>query len=314
MKILFPDVRDISSGGKSYFLHGLYKELEKLGAEVVFDGAHDIIFGSVRYHTKSRAKKVLRLDGVYHNTAKTNWREKNQSLKANADVASRVICQSNFGWQMVNRFVGVDPSKVRIIGNGADPNASFKAREKQFKHEFLAVAKWRPHKRLRDIVESFIVADIPDSGLHVIGEADDNDVINRYGHFKNIVFHGGVFDREVLYGFMKSVDASIHLCWFDCFPNSVVEAVCMGCPVICNNTGGTHEIVRPSGGIVLDLDKEYDYQPTDLYNTPVIDIEKVASAMWSCIKNRPIVSCNHVTIKSVAAQYYDVFKEVMNES
>lgn len=313
MKIFFPDVRD-PNGGKSYFLHSLYKELEKLGATIVFEGQHDIVFGSVRYPIKSKAKKVLRLDGVYHNTVKPNWREKNRSLKDNAAVASRVICQSNFGWNMVNRFVGVDPEKVRIIGNGADPDAPYVKREKKFEHEFLALAKWRPHKRLKDIIESFLTAEVPNSVLNVIGEPDDEGLLNLYGNRSDVIFHGSIFDRATLYGFMKSADASIHLCWFDCFPNSVVEAVCMGCPVICNNTGGTHEIVRPSGGIVLDLDKEYDYQPTDLYNTPVIDLEKVAVAIRSCAENRPAIKHDHVNIKSVAKQYYEVFKEVMDES
>lgn len=313
MKILFPDVKD-PNGGKGHFLHSLYKGLEKLGAEIVFEGAHDIIFGSVRFHTKSRAKRVLRLDGVYHNTVKPNWREKNKTLHDNAEASNLVVCQSHFGWDMVKRFVGVPEEKVRIIGNGSDPSADFILPEKKFEHEFLAVAKWRPHKRLPDIIESFLRAGIPNSGLNVIGSLDDDSIRLQYSKFKNIVFQGPIFDRKLLYGYMKSAVASLHLCWFDCFPNSVVEAICMGCPVICNNTGGTHEIVRPAGGFVLDVDKPYNYQPTDLYNPPKINLDIVAEAMTKCVNKRPVITCEHVTIDNVVKKYHNAFTEVFNAS
>ena len=309
MKILFPDVK-IACGGKSYFLHALYRGLEKLGLDIVFDGPHDIQFASIRYHTKSKAKKVLRLDGVYHNIGKANMSAKNEEMKRHADAADVIICQSQFGKKMVQTFVGVPDDKIIVIGNGADPNANTVAPVLVEKHNFLAVSKWRPHKRLPDIIESFIIANdtLKNSRLHVVGDAPEE--LNKYGTNKSVTFHGSVFDRPRLYGLMKSCTASIHLCWFDCFPNSVVEAVCMGCPVICNNTGGTHEIVGPSGGVVLNLDEPYNYKPVHLYNPPSINRRVVAKAMVDCANNRPEITPSHVLIDSICKQYYEVFKSL----
>jgi hypothetical protein len=85
----------------------------------------------------------------------------------------------------------------------------------------------------------------------------------------------------------------------------------MKCPVICNNTGGTHELVRPSGGIVLDIDAPYNYEPTNLYATPKIDRKLVAYAMYNCILKRPTITYDHVHIDTVANKYHQIFKEAL---
>lgn len=307
MKVLFPDVKK-PEGGKSYFLHCLYKELEKLGVEIVFDGPHDILFGNIRFHMKhSKAKKILRLDGVIHNTAKP-WQAKNAAMKEQADAADVIVCQSQFGYKMVKRFVKCNMSKAVIIGNGAYLDACCVPFHSPYKNVFLAISKWRPHKRLSDIICSFKIASIPNSCLVIVGGMGNSNMqcgeICLVQH--NIEYLGHLDDRKIIAGLMKRAAASIHLCWFDCYPNSVVEAIAMKCPVICNNTGGTHEIVRPAGGIVLDLDEPYDYKPVDLYNPPPIDRNKVAEAMWKCVKKRPKINNSHVDIKNMALKYKEV--------
>jgi glycosyltransferase involved in cell wall biosynthesis len=134
-----------------------------------------------------------------------------------------------------------------------------------------------------------------------------SDDIVKYASDK-VLFMEHCTDRAALLGYMRHSTALIHLCWTDCCPNSVVEAINQRCPVICNNEGGTHEIVRPSGGIVLDIDDPYDLQPTDLYNPPVVDLKKIADAMVHVSKNRPLIKNDHVDIKNVAQQYKKKFE------
>lgn len=307
MTVLFPDVRD-PNGGKSYFLHFLYKELEALGFHIVFTGIHDVMLGNIRFEQKSPMPKVLRLDGVEHNIKK-KWREKNVERFNQVSNADVVICQSQFGYDMIKNFVKCDMGKAVIINNGANINAEYQLPKLEYEHNFLAVSKWRPHKRLTDCIESFLMADIPNSGLWVVG-SDKNSGCDVHGYVKNhknIKHVGYIEDRKILYGYMKEATASIHLCWFDCCPNSVVEAIAMKCPVICNNTGGTHEIVRPSGGTVINLDRNYNFAPIDLHNPPPVDRIKIAEAMWNIAKNKPEITNEHIDIKKIALQYKNVF-------
>jgi len=305
MKVLFPDITNPGSG-RSFFLNALAKELPKQGVEVVFDGEHDVSLHSIRMWCKSKRPRILRLDGVYHDTGK-DWKAKNESLKHHADSADGIVCQSEFSKQMVMRFLGVPEEKIQVIFNGA-LFCEFPVNIAIANHHYIAASKWRPHKRLDDIIESFLIADIDKSLLTVIGDLQKSGIdSDRYLRNPRIRILGQT-DHDKLVAYYMGATASVHLCWFDACPNSVVEAIVAGCPVICNNTGGTHEIVRPSGGIVLNLDEPYDYRPVDLYHPPKIDRNKVAEAMRKCAESRPVITSDHVNIENIAGQYKTFFE------
>jgi glycosyltransferase involved in cell wall biosynthesis len=301
MRVLFPDISNPGSG-RGFFLNALADEFPRHGVEVVFDGEHDVSLHSIRMFCKPKKPRILRLDGVYHDTGK-DWIGKNAGLIEHASRADGIICQSEFSKQMVIRFLNVTPEKIQVIFNGAKPRERIKS---LYGNTFIAASKWRPHKRLGDIIGSFLLAAIPEARLLVYGDISNADLpLMTYGDSVKFV---GACKHEDLCEVFASACASIHLCWFDACPNSVVEAIVAGGPVICNNTGGTHEIVRPSGGIVLDLDADYDYRAVDLYHPPKIDRYKVAEAMRRCAENPPSITHDHVDIKNVAGQYAEYLK------
>jgi glycosyltransferase involved in cell wall biosynthesis len=300
MRVLFPDLSSASSG-RGFFLQALAKELPCHDVEVVYDGEHDVSLHAIRMWCKTKKPRILRLDGIYHDTGK-DWRAKNEGLKQHAAAADGVVCQSDFSKQMVMRYLDVPEEKVRVIFNGA----SVRIPGTYDKNLFLAVSKWRPHKRLQDIIGAFMLADLNDAMLCVCGDTEKTAIdAKKYGSSVKFMGH---YEHDDLWALFGHAAASIHLCWFDACPNSVVEAIVAGCPVICNNTGGTNEIVRPSGGIVLDLDTPYDYGPVDLYHPPAIDRYKVAQAIRKCAERRPVITSDHVDIKNIAMQYKAYFE------
>lgn len=304
MRVLFPDISNPASG-RGFFLNALAKELPNHGVQVVFDGEHDVSLHSIRLWRKSKKPRILRLDGVYHDTGK-DWKVKNQGLSWHALVADGVICQSEFSKQMVMRYLDVPQEKIQVIFNGA---AVVPVKSPHDPRAFLAISKWRPHKRLSDIIGSFLLANIADAVLLVCGDVSKADLpLMKFG---DCVRFGGACHHDELWALYQLACASIHLCWFDACPNSVVEAIVAGCPVITNNVGGTHEIVRLSGGMVLELDKPYDYRPVDLYHPPAIDRYAVASAMRQCAAARPSVNSQHVDIRTIAAQYKTYFEKFL---
>lgn len=310
MTVLFPDVSD-PGAGKGYFLQGLVAELQKLKVGIVFDRSepHDVVFENVRLKTKTRLPIIVRFDGVYHDI-ETDWRRKNEGMAEAAQRSTKIICQSRFGKEMVVKFLDGDPQKITIINNGSDPDAPVTIPEQTHAHNFIAVAVWRPHKRLKETIEGFLEASVPDSVLRIFGKLGRgmDDSILRYAS-KRVLFMDHFTDRSRLLGYMRSATAMIHLCWFDCCPNSVVEAINQRCPVICGNEGGTRELVYPSNGIVLEIDQPYNFQPVNLYHPPAIAISKVAAACSAVAKKRPEILNEHVNIATVAWRYKNVFDQ-----
>jgi glycosyltransferase involved in cell wall biosynthesis len=311
MNVLFPDVSNPKTG-KGFFLNGLVGELKKLSVNIMFDRSqpHDMVFENIRLKNKTAKPVVVRFDGVYHDTG-IDWRAKNQGMVEAARRATRIICQSQFGKRMVVAFLGADPDRIFIINNGSDPNQAVIMPDLTHKNNFIAVAVWRPHKRLRETIDAFLAADIRDSVLRIFGKMGKgmDDSIRRYAGDK-VVFMDQVEDRARLLGYMRSATAMIHLCWFDCCPNSVIEAINQRCPVICSNEGGTHELVYPSNGIVVPVDGPYDYRPVDLYHPPPIDINKIAEACCRVVAARPEIVNDHVNIATIAQRYKNVFEGV----
>lgn len=304
MKVLFPDISNPSSG-RGYFLNALANEFPSHDVEVVYEGDHDISLHSIRMFCKSKKPRILRLDGVYHNTAQ-DYKSKNDGLRNHAEAADGIICQSEFSKQMVMRYLGIKENKIRVIFNGAKIHELWE--EDKSLYRFIAISKWRPHKRLKDIIDSFNLAAIPNSILHVWGDIDNSNLPKSYKKQSEKIYFMGNCNHESLIHQFDSATASIHLCWFDACPNSVVESIIACCPVITNNVGGTHEIVKPSNGIVLNLDLPYNYSPVDLYNPPPIEIYKVADAMRKCVEKRPSIINSHVDIKNIAEQYKNYFE------
>lgn len=313
MRILFSDIKNVGAG-KGFFLQALAEELAAMGEQIVFAGdEHDIALCNIRIKHDTSKPRVVRFDGVYHDTG-MDYKGKNESLRYAGQIAKKVICQSEYGRRMVKAYLGVPDEKITVILNGTKLDVETVGPQFTAKHNFIAVAKWRPHKRLESTIKAFLLMSNPGARLHIIGRMSKGmtDDIYKYRSDK-VIFYDHVCDRKILLGYMQYATALIHLCWFDCCPNSVVEAVAQKCPVICSNEGGTHEIVRPSGGTVLNLDMPYNLLPVDLYHPPKVDLNAVAEAMQKIIKTRPEISNEHVDIKRTARQYLKVFQSALEE-
>jgi len=309
IRVLFPDISNPTSG-RSFFLNALAEELPNHGVEVVYgDAEHDISLHPIRLWRKTKKPKILRIDGVYHNTA-IDWKAKNENIKDSAHKSDGIICQSKFSKIMAMMYLEIPECKTKVIFNGVKIEENKYDYSFDCKLPFMAISRWRPHKRLTDIIESFLLANLNESQLLIFGDISKSDCdIYKYKNNNKIVYAGTITDRDKLKSYYHYAIASIHLCWFDSCPNSVVEALSCGCPVITNNVGGTCELVAPSGGIVCNIDKPYDYFPVDLYHPNPIDRNIVAEAIINVSKNKPGIKNNHIDIKVIAKQYKEYFDE-----
>lgn len=300
--------------GPVIFTKRLARELGGLGVEMVErDNPHDILLvvgddsntpGKIDDSRKKGAKIIQRLDGIYH-IPNRGFSELNKPIKENFQKTDAVIYQSEFSKKMVEKYFGKNKNQHFVIPNGANPNEFYDNSNKNGKTIFLCSAKWREEKRLKSTVEGFEYSKIPNSELWVLGEPDY--LLER----ENIVYFKEI-DSKKLSNFYNQVDFFIHLCYDDPCPNSVIEALVSRLPVICTSNGGTKELVKNSGEVILE--EEYDLEPYYSGEVPEVDKVMVKEALLNCIKKRDRYDFprEDLYIENIAKRYKQSFEEVLD--
>ena len=141
------------------------------------------------------------------------------------------------------------------------------------------------------------------SDLIITGEGDykkDHSKIKYLGwqKYKNL---------KVL---LSNAIASLHLTWLDWCPNSMIEAIVSGCPIIYTKSGGQTELGEGSGIGIEDT--QWKFNVIDLYDPPKIKRKKVAEAMLFLENNKDkrYKERKDLEIKNICNQYINYFKEL----
>ena len=306
------------TSGKSKFLYRLAIALKKKGVKIVKSGdkKHDISIHAAHIVAKNvNAKKIIRFDGVWHNT-KQDYKAKNKQMIKSMKRSDGVVYQTKFCLSLCRKYLGKFSGPNSVILNGDDISFYENAvpAKSDYEINFLTSARWRPHKRLKETIDSFLAADIKGSCLNIAGDLKlsglDKSKLKKYLSYPQIKYLGVLDDRQIA-SWLKISNAFIHLSWIDWCPNAVVEAIAAKCPVITNNVGGTQEIVRPSGGFVCEIDEPWDKKPCRLYSPPEIKRDLVIEAMKICSENRLNIYNSHVDIRNIAQQYLEFMEKIL---
>jgi len=271
-----------------------------------------------------RKPYVFRVDGIYFDKKEITGSNfgKNKAIWEGIEKASGVIIQSYFDYKLVSRFYGNINRPVCIINNGVDcdifsPVSDNKRKELSIDERdlvFITSAKWRKHKRLNDIVNVFLE----------FGEKSDR-VCHLIILGKNSVLEGVNDPRIHNIGFVPSHELPmwyrtgnifLFFSWLDHCPNTVIEAIACGLPVICTNQGGTKELVEmTNSGIITEADDEFIFEPVELYNPPIPDYNKILEAINKIVSNYDSYVRNidrtMINIDNVTMRYVKFIKKMM---
>lgn len=228
--------------------------VENHGVRLVDSGNSDIHFCVIQNERKSGAKTLLRIDGVYYDKKRLTM---NRSIKASISQADGVVYQSCWSKKFAETMLKVRSRKSEVIWNGVDQKRFSRDKVSSFDYDktFICCSHWRINKRLKSIVSAFLeFQNITDTniGLVVVGSPD-----YRIPHDKVKFLEHVSCGLEKIY---QACDYMCHICHLDACPNTVVEALSAGLPVLCNNIGGTPELVG-SDGVVVHLDQEFNFKP-----------------------------------------------------
>ncbi len=305
MKILILPTKAVTGKGK--FQDRLALALHKIGVTVTrnIGDAVDVALHVGRIRHKTNAKKIVLRVGPACIDSRKDYKAINKEKWKSVEQADAIVYQSEYSMKVYRMFVGHPKCPEGIIYNGACPEfyAKVKTAVSPFKYNFLAAQrKWIPQARLKDIVKSFLKADIPQSALWIAGTVEKK----RKG--KNVYYMGLQNDKD-LGRMYKLCDALIHMIYLDAMPNVCVEAMVAGCQVICGDQGGTIELTGE--GII---DKPFKFKPVDLKKPPKVNEKALAELLKekACAQQHPI-KIDHIHIDSIARQYLNFFKKVIGE-
>jgi glycosyltransferase involved in cell wall biosynthesis len=88
------------------------------------------------------------------------------------------------------------------------------------------------------------------------------------------IFYAGSQPHEVCLEIFSASNWMLHTAWLDHCPNTVVEALSQGTPVICSEQGGTKELVQ-GYGIILKENIEYNFELVDYDRPPILEINQI---------------------------------------
>lgn len=274
---------------------------------------------------------VFRVDGIYfdkNETTGSNY-EHNKPIFKGINNATGIISQSAFSYKLISSFHTKIDKPYDIINNGVDikifsPKGLDNRKKLGVKDNdlvFVTSTKWRAHKRLKDVINVFIEFEKNSNRachLLVLGKNSNIEHI-RHPRIHNI----GFVPPKDLPVWYRTGNIFLFFSWLDNCPNSVVEAIASGLPVVCSNQGGTRELVEMTkGGVVAEADDDFIFEPVELYNPPTPDYNKILAAINKIVSNYDTYIQNidrtMIDIDNVAMRYVrfieKVFCDRFNES
>jgi len=312
VKIHLENVNTNSTSGPNSFATRLIAELASKGHSIVDTYKQSdvsCVFIQSNSYIPESHPTVHRLDGIWFKPEQFNTH--NVHIKKNYLESTRVIWQSKFDKNMTEYHWGVRPGSV--INNGIHIKKVVAANNQicQIRQDydtiFTCSANWHPQKRLRKNIEAFARISQKISGksaLIVMGSSPDVVVNNPD------IFYTGSVPHHICLEIFSVSDWMIHLAWLDHCPNTVVEALSQNCPIICTDSGGTHEIVGRSG-VVIPENNVYNFELADYDNPYEIDLSALDSFDWT---TRPTIINEHLDISAVTDKYIKEFEDAIRES
>jgi glycosyltransferase involved in cell wall biosynthesis len=231
-----------------------------------------------------------------------------------------IVFQSELSRKMHEKFVGETLKDFRVILNGVPTDIFSPNKEPEILAGFpklVITASFRLHKRLQDAINivNHLKKKFPSIKLHVIGNMDNltSEFINRMD-VSNCLFHGKVASLR-LPNLYRSCDVGLSPSIFDPCPNSVVEMVACGLPVISVLESGASEIIK-CDDLIIEENISLDYMELQTGSSlPKVNIYDWSDRILHVIGNKKYYSDRmlqrveeELDIKLVASKYAEFIR------
>ncbi len=312
-------------GGPSTFMHYLHDFLLSESISVANDISNpDItaIFFPISFDRKilkdlkNRGCKVIqRLDGIYYPSKHgDSYLDLNHDIKEiYCDLADHVVFQSHYSQAQCNEKFG-EPKAYSIITNGVD-NRLFKANtgldfNKLDSVNFVTTGNFRNKDMLEPLVQALdmlVKQDVP-ARLKIVGPVAESLI--------------ACLDRPYITCLGKQSLAQVadslqtaHIFLYSHLnppcPNSVLEAISVGLPVVGFDSGAMSELLFWQKDLLAPVSDEVFQEYHDF--KPQLLAEKILSCIdnWANFKQRALQYTNLYSFSRCGAQYQQLFQSML---
>ncbi len=233
-----------------------------------------------------------------------DWARENRKMADSYHAADYIFWQSEFCRRCADRFLGDRDGEGEILFNAID-TGRFTPRSRGDEHEgpfvFLLTGKIGRHLayRIDGCVDA--LAEVTRAGLEaklVVAGWVDPEVVShacrraeKAGIGENLSFTGA-YTQEQAPGIYQSADAYLMTKHNDPCPNTVLEAMSSGLPIVYSHSGGVPELVGPDAGVGVWVEEDFER-----HHEP--ESSALADAMLQVAERQPVMS-DHARKRAVA--------------
>ncbi len=325
IKIYLPNTENYTGGPKT-FLMNLKKYIDSNPEiEIVdIDLNSNVILFPVEYpkgrlsELKDKNIKIIqRLDGVFYPSKHTAQQvEFNQSIKYIYDnFADYIIFQSDYGKRQCFEMLGPKSSnKYSIIINGADKEL-FQPTKKELDTScirFVTTGNFRNEDMLSPLIQALdLLENKYKFEFTIIGKVTNEKLkpLLKRGfvkHFKNI-------DHSSMIDYLAKSDIFLYSFINPVCPNSVIEAISIGLPVVGLNSGSMPELLSFNTNLLAEVSSDLFQLDSD------INPERLALKIEELIlnfdeyKNNSLNNAHLYSMEECAKEYIKVIKKVVTK-
>ena len=261
---------------------------------------------------KRGAKIISHVNSMFYPAYRPDYMEENKPIAAIHAMADHIIYGSKFAKEAASVYLGPSDAPSTIIYNAVDTE-HFRPISRTTSDHFnvLAIGVHYIQHRLKPLIQAMpivkkvysnarlIVAGPLVSGKGIF-DCGPNTIktVAREAGFCDIEFLGTYAQRDAP-SIYSSASVMVHLKHMDWTPNTTIEAMACGVPIVHTGNGGLPELVGKAG-VSLDL-------PFDWHSIHTPDLELLAERIVEAYENRRTLG---EIARQIAVEHYDIKKWV----
>lgn len=309
-------------GGPYTFMANLQRDMKNrgltsctsyLGAKTLF---FPIQYDMEKLHWgRARGKRfIMRLDGVYYPQKHPDtWRQQNQKIKEiYRHYADLVIFQSEYSKrQCFEMFGEKDESQYAVIINGADPSTyhpSTSPRRNDGPVQFVTTGNFRDAAMLEPLILAIDQSTIPNGAkLEIIGPIHDKlqSLIDR-----DYVTCTGTLTAQQTAERLRDADVFLYSHLNPPCPNSVIEAISTGLPVVGFDSGAMAELLPWSADLLATVNDNTFQKYEDFDAGALAEKIQLVTQQLEHYRNLALKNAERYPFANCADQYYAAMGKV----